>query len=53
MENKRCTNCGFFPFCNYNKREENGKDCEEWKKREIEMKIVNKNGEIFEFKEIK
>lgn len=50
---KRCSTCGSFPFCNYYKREENGKECTEWKDREVQTHLKSKKGEVFEFKEVK
>lgn len=47
---ERCTNCGKYPFC---KETQGGNyTCKNWKKRERELMLVNKDGENFEFKEI-
>lgn len=48
--NKRCTSCGRFPFCEKSKGPTDL--CENHIKREVEMKLVNKDGENFEFERI-
>lgn len=49
-EEKRCTNCGYYPFCN----KTNGPTdkCNEWKEREVQMHLKSKNGEVFDFRKV-
>ena len=48
--NKRCTNCGYFPFCQ--RIEKNTSYCDSWRKRERNLKLERINGENFEFEKI-
>lgn len=50
VENKRCSNCSYYPFCTNCENPINV--CEKWKKKEIEMKLESKNGENFKFGKI-
>lgn len=36
--NKKCTNCGKYPFCNDIKEPSKVNDCWKWIKREVEVK---------------
>ena len=48
---KRCTNCGKFPFCEEDFAD--GKDINNcWIKREVELKLDSKKGDIFDFRRI-
>ena len=42
--------CGYYPFCE--KTEGASGYCDNWTKRETEMKLERKNKEVFEFKKI-
>ena len=48
--NKKCNSCGKFPFCKVSKGPTDS--CEEHMKREVETKLIYKNGENFEFERI-
>jgi hypothetical protein len=49
---KRCTNCGKFPFCDEDlSTGESIENC--WIKRQVEMKLDSKKGEVFDFNKVK
>lgn len=50
--NKRCTNCGKFPFCEDDVSDEKDGVCNKWIKRKIEMKLDSKNGQVFDFSKV-
>lgn len=52
MENKskKCNSCGRFPFCEITQGPKY--TCDKHIKREVERKLVYKNGEIFDFERI-
>jgi len=47
---KRCTNCGYYPFCE--RIEKATSYCDFWLKRERSLKLENKDGLNFKFKEV-
>ena len=47
---KKCTSCGKFPFCKFSKNETDS--CDNFTKREIETRLIYKDGENFEFERI-
>ena len=49
---KRCTNCGKFPFCEDDVSDEKNGVCSKWIKREVQMKLDSKKGEVFEFRRL-
>ena len=46
---RRCTNCGKFPFC---KKSENNVACDDWIKRDAEMKLNKAEDGYFEFERL-
>ena len=42
MNNKRCTNCGKFPFCEDEITDEKEAVCNNWVKREVETHLTSK-----------
>ena len=47
---KRCTNCGYYPFCK--RIEKRTSYCDKWQKGERELKLEYKDGENYVFQNI-